>query len=407
MTTVTVRKGGTRTTVTMIVIWFAYYYCILSLISLSSSCSNSITYPSSFLGVGVVHAQQINIINVAKDKQRWERVVKEFERVGIFVAENDADNKDDGGNSHHRHNVLHRIDAVDGTSLSKEEIKENSSLGARLFTTPGTIGCYMSHRKFWEQVAIASDDTNDGSVINDESDHYYQIIFEDDVILADNFSLELINKYIKDELELYDKDWDVLLLGGLGCINPSLNYGPYNIPGYISGGLRTPQRISKHVHIPRRPFGTHGYVLSKNGALKLLQKAWYATYHVDCVIWGIQDLNLYICDPLLVYQDTSPSTVGAITSGIETYIPDSIIMDDYTKMTLKWVWNEAVIRIPILDVIITQGRYLLFGITGSIIGLYQLLKSNGNPTFLLTFNICYFSFIFMFNRLINRPMGRY
>ena len=147
------------------------------------------------------------------------------------------------------------------------------------------------------------------------------------------------------------------------------------------------------------------HVLSKNGASKLLQKAWYATYHVDCVIWGIRDLHLYICDPLLVYQDTSPSTVGAITSGIETLIPDSIVMDDYSKMTLKWVRNEAVIRIPVIDVIITQCRYLLFGLTGSLIGLYHTIK-NSNPWYLFTFNICYFSFIVLFNRLINSPMGK-
>ena len=201
------------------------------------------------------------------------------------------------------------------------------------------------------------------------------------------------------------QEWDVLLLGGLGCVNPNGGYGPYHIPAFMSGGRRKPRRISEHIHIPMRPFGTHAYVLSKRGAEKLLRLAYKATYHVDCVIWGIQQLDLYMVHPLLVYQDSSPSTVGAITSGIETWIPSHIKMDDYTHMSLEWVWNEAVIRIPVINVLITQGRYLLIGIFGSLWGLFQW-KNQHRSNFLSTFLSVYFGFIFAFNRLINRPQGR-
>lgn len=91
----------------------------------------------------------------------------------------------------------------------------------------------------------------------------------------------------------------------------------------------------------KKPFGTHAYVLSKSGARKLPDHSWRATHHEDCVIWGMFDLDLYCVHPLLVFQDSSPSTVGAIASGPETWIPSSIKMEDYTKMKLEWVWNEV------------------------------------------------------------------
>jgi hypothetical protein len=70
---------------------------------------------------------------------------------------------------------------------------------------------------------------------------------------------------------------------------------------------------------------------------------------------------------LLAFQDDSPSTVGAITSDIETWIPSSIRLDNYTNMSLEWVWNEPILRIPIVNFIVTQGRYLMFGVIGTIV----------------------------------------
>uniref|UniRef100_A0A7S1BYR8 Uncharacterized protein n=1 Tax=Corethron hystrix TaxID=216773 RepID=A0A7S1BYR8_9STRA len=115
----------------------------------------------------------------------------------------------------------------------------------------------------------------------------------------------------------------------------------------------------------------------------------------------MSELDLYICDPLLAYQDSScVSTVGSITSGLETLIPKNILMDDYTKMPLVWVWNEPVIRIPFFDVIVTQGRYLIFGIVGTVIGLLQWnIRSWILPSHLAF----YVLFMLTFNRLINRP----
>lgn len=315
---------------------------------------------------------QFHVMNLARDTDRWERVQSEL-RKELDLSQ------------------IHRLEAVHGKSLTREERCENASLGARLFCTDGTIGCYLSHRRFWEQTL-------------ESISELYQVIFEDDVVLVEDFEHQLEARIQELEQAVGKESWDVLLLGGLGCVNPNpRGYGSYWIPALVSGGCRKPQRITEHIHIPMRPFGTHAYVLSKRGAAKLLDRAWKATYHVDCVIWGMLDLDLYMVDPLLVYQDSSPSTVGAITSGPETWIPSSIQLDDYTGMRLEWVWNEAVIRIPGINIIITQGRYLLMGIFGTLFGVIRRKKA---PRFIPKFVSIYVIFIVGFNRLINRPRGR-
>lgn len=314
-------------------------------------------------------SQQLNVIHLPRDTQRWDRFLTELQTKGLAMDK------------------IFRLDAVDGRTLSQSELEENATLAARLFSTKGTIGCYLSHRGFWEQTLTGPDP--------------YQIVLEDDVVLEENFQSRA--KEMVDELEasVGVGEWDVLLLGGLGCVHPNRKYGPYHIPAFCSGGRRTPRTVSDHIHVPMRPFGTHAYALSKQGAEKLLRLARKATYHVDCVIWGMPQLDLYICDPLLAYQDYScVSTVGSITSGIETLIPKHIQMDDYTKMPLVWVWNEPVIRIPLLDVIITQGRYLIFGMVGTIFGLLQW---NARPWILPSHLAFYVTFMVTFNRLINRP----
>ncbi len=64
------------------------------------------------------------------------------------------------------------IDAVDGMELTQSELSEFCTPLARWFMTPGMIGCFLSHRRCWEECARSGEDL---------------LIFEDDVILAKNF----------------------------------------------------------------------------------------------------------------------------------------------------------------------------------------------------------------------------
>ena len=71
----------------------------------------------------------INVINLDKDVLRWESVTAELRAKG-----EDMD-------------VVKRL-RVYGKELSPEELRVSTSRAARLFCTPGMIGCYLSHRSF-------------------------------------------------------------------------------------------------------------------------------------------------------------------------------------------------------------------------------------------------------------------
>jgi GR25 family glycosyltransferase involved in LPS biosynthesis len=286
----------------------------------------------------------VHIINLDRDTVRWESVT-----TSGF------------GNSLDKHQIR-RLVAIYGKDLSDEELRQNTTWVARHFVTRGIIGCYLSHRKFWECTLLSSSSGGSGSGED------YQICFEDDVVVLvkddDKNFLRRVSELV-DELEECDADWDVLFLGALGCVHPDGKFGLNRIAGFMSGGGRKRRRITPHIHVPHRPLGAHAYALSKRGAAKLLQGASKVTGHVDVVAWGLPNLKVYCVHPMLVYQGMeAQSTIGAVTKGLETKLP-RIVVDDYTGIRFEWVFNAPVLQLgPIL---LTMGRSVIYILGGYIV----------------------------------------
>jgi hypothetical protein len=104
---------------------------------------------------------------------------------------------------------------------------------------------------------------------------------------------------------------------------------------------------------------------------------------------------------MLVFQDTeSPSTVGAITKGVETWLPKWQI-DDYTGASFEWAMNEPFLRVPIVNLTITIGRYISLFISGTI----AAIALQGNiPSWILPTHVglC-IGFAFAFVRIMKKP----
>lgn len=311
----------------------AYYFAIIFLVS--------------FFLPSFAFFIPVNVINLEKDQDRWDGVTQELRQAGV--------------------EHIHRIPAIYGKDLSDQELQSNTTMLARMFATRGMIGCYLSHRLFWEKVASA-----------DES-HSCQIVLEDDVVLHESFY-----EYVHEAVQTLDtcpetKDtWDALILGGFGSIHPQGRRGMRDVNSLLMGDSRKPRVISateenaSHnvtLHVPRRPFGTQAYVLSQRGAQKLLEHAWYAAGHVDCVIWGIQDLNIACCDPLLAYQNVDfDSTIGSKSWGPDAWLPDTILVDPYSKVTVKWALGEPLIKLPVLNRVLTIGKTIYLSAASLLIG---------------------------------------
>jgi len=321
---------------------------------------------------GLAFLVPINIINLDQDKERWDEVKRELLSNGIPTEQ------------------IQRIPAVYGKHLSKQELRSNATLLARLFCTPGMIGCYLSHRKFWEKTCREPEP--------------WQIVLEDDVLLDDNFcdKVDLAIDELQQNEEFRD-NWDVLLLGAFGPVHPQGKHGPSRANAIVAGGGRERRRVTEHCQVPRRPFGTHAYVITKRGAEKLLRNAWFAAGHADCVMWGVKELNLLSCDPVLARQDmNSASTIGVVPWGPETWLPDSIPVDNHSGVSLKWALNEPLIRIPGTKFVLTIGRGLLYAISGVFAG-FSFRKQ---LPWLLPVHSTICASIILLLRLMSKAVGR-
>jgi hypothetical protein len=155
------------------------------------------------------------VLNLDRSKERWAMAEQQMENAGLHVE---------------------RLAAVDGRALSAEELKVQSTKMALFFQPRGVIGCYLSHRKFWQMVV--------------DQNLEAAIIFEDDVKLIPNFK-EVLKSNLKS---LGDDYYDVVLLGAIGRVHPSGkdNFGTKFFSIYF-GGVRQLKRINEHVFQPIRP----------------------------------------------------------------------------------------------------------------------------------------------------------
>lgn len=115
----------------------------------------------------------------------------------------------------------------------------------------------------------------------------YALVFEDDVMLEDNF-LEKLNKYI-DELP---EDYHMLYIGDGCSLHVPDDKRVDNVSVYKMNGSRC----------------TDSYVISKKGAEKLLQYKESGHSNEQAIDWWLNfayrtlDLNYYWCEPTIVKQ---------------------------------------------------------------------------------------------------------
>lgn len=126
-------------------------------------------------------------------------------------------------------------------------LSRNSNSNGRFIPSKGALGCYLSHYKLWKQIAAEGNDA---------------IIAEDDIVFrVPNASQEIQKKWdAAKKIGL-----DLLLLG-----SSKLPLLPSTEPGLF--------------HVMDHFFGTEGYVISPDGAKRLLDSALPIKVQVDAYI---------------------------------------------------------------------------------------------------------------------------
>lgn len=165
------------------------------------------------------------------------------------------------------------FDAIN-TSQSSSILKENSLTINSPLLSDGEVACYLSHFCLWKRL------------VNNQLK--YMAIFEDDVYLADD-SYTLLN-----DLSWLPNNFDVIKLETM--------YERTFIRRYkkLTDGRSLSKMSSSHM-------GAAGYILSYEGALKLIRETQEKGIcaPVDHLIfdWLVSDKEVYLVDPAICIQD--------------------------------------------------------------------------------------------------------
>ena len=217
----------------------------------------------------------VYVINLDRSKDRWQFMSDQCRRLGL---------------------PCERVPAVDGATLSKQEIIKSATRFCQNFCTTSMLGCALSHIRLWKRIL--------------EEGHERTLVMEDDAELVPTFASGL-----RKALDDVPDDFDILVLGCFYLCAKDRKYAwPLEIIRmFAPHGRRSDLRTWGSVFVPERFGGSHCYVVSKRGCQKLLEVIPKAGYHIDMEM-NHPSLNVYAVSPDLAYQrDMSDSTIASYT----------------------------------------------------------------------------------------------
>lgn len=175
--------------------------------------------------------------------------------------------------------------------------------------TRGAVGCYLSHLAIYK--------------ILTESDFKYTIIFEDDIIIASDFYERMLYG-----LSVVPDDWDILLLGVM-CLKCDIKEDYIKI---------------------NRFWGTHGYIIKKTGAMKLveyLDKPLSKQIDADLSLLIKRKLiNVYSINPLIVAQDPRfGSDIQELVEDSDKAFEEEFKQNQINKIQAKAIIDRTYLKI--------------------------------------------------------------
>lgn len=212
------------------------------------------------------------VVNLDKDVDKWHQTRDNFSKCQIIDMERQP-------------GVL--ADDVDPSKISKECSK---------LCTKSIIGCAAAHMAIWERL------------INDQHNDMY-LVLEDDVYPNDNFDDNLLKV-----LQNIPPDTDILLLGCFGACGTKSKSVIQKLFSHFARFInlyRDEKDVNDYITIPNAPAGTFAYIVTKQGAQKLLDQNKKISWHIDFVAYT-SNINIYSCkNPLVGHDD------GGLVQGVK------------------------------------------------------------------------------------------
>ena len=246
------------------------------------------------------------------------------------------------------------IKGIDGRNLNKMEISKHFTELYTDYGPRGSIGCAMSHLKTWKTFLETKDD--------------YCIIFEDDVVVKNNF----VNR-LKDIKKYIPKDYDILYLGSFGGIKKNTFFSIIFDILQMTNNNYT--RINKYISKPKVCLGNHAYMLSKKGAKKLIKLLDGKIHnHLDFCIQDLKSrnlINVYTVKTRLAYQTSTNNSISLNVKNTHPLLLNKMFSEIYLDKMVKASYISSVSILQLGHLHITP-MTLLFFIFGGILKILKL-----------------------------------
>ena len=188
---------------------------------------------------------------------------------------------------------------------------ENSRVQHHSIPSKGALGCYLSHVGLWKMLV--------------ESNLERIFIFEDDIQFKHKITYDDLEEMIQKHVP---EDEDVFLFGFL------------NIRGDI---LKINDFVNK---VDGQFWGLQSYMITKNGARKLLSNVFPIEMQIDSYIGSVAhvtgDINIYSFDTSLTRQKIHKSSIQDVCMSCD--------MNDIMTGNLRWrnIWYNKILLLVIL-----------------------------------------------------------
>lgn len=184
---------------------------------------------------------------------------------------------------------------VDGRKSLTKEQRSYLSIFARYFGHPSVVGCGMSHVMLWEKILRITDEE-------------LFFICESDVKLEDSFS-----KRLQDCMQETDEPFDVLFVGNKNFYPDDKSLARKVFASMLFSGKM--KQLSATRFVPDISMATHAYIITKEGARKLLEKVrGRIGEHIDFLIQHVGGMQLQSVYPPLARQQTCTSQGSSMFS---------------------------------------------------------------------------------------------
>lgn len=290
---------------------------------------------------------KIFIINLDKDIQRLDNVYKQFIKYDIKNYE--------------------RFSGIYGNNLTNDEINNMTTNIGKCIASKSMIGCGISHIKLWEKI------------VNDKIDK--SLILEDDFIFKEDF----LNKFNK-VIENAPIEYDIIYL--TSNIIHNKHFKLYDIDDIFYKQIFLAQTL--------------GYIITYNGAKKILKNINKISYHIDvelCLKSIIYNYNIISIKEPLIYQtfETSNNTN-------DRYYP--LLLNSLIKRNdINYLYKTVIFSIKSLNINISINVIIiiLLGYYIFILAIYLLIIEyiyKYNNTFFYNFILLLLGYLIKLTKLL-------